>query len=78
MVNREHALQAKLAAPAHFPSVDNDTQKQLDQTRIVILLYELATERAALSAANSLCRSEAEIAMISNTNGVTRTFSNTP
>jgi hypothetical protein len=79
--NTKNALKPTSRTPSHFPSVDNNTQKQRDQSRKAILLSELAAERAALAdAKKAYAQSEAnpEVSRLRNTNGATSSLRKTP
>jgi hypothetical protein len=69
----------KASAPSDFPSVDNNTQKQRDQSRKEILLSELASEKAALENAKKAYEegaSNPEVFKKKNADGSTSTFRN--
>lgn len=71
--------QTKSSGPSDFPNVDNNTQRQRDQSRKDILLSELASERAALEEAKrAYAEGEAnpEVYQRRNANGTTSTFRN--
>lgn len=73
--------QTKSSGPSDFPNVDNDTQRQRDQSRKDILLSELAAERIALEEAKrAYAEGEAnpEVSQRKNANGSTSTFRNVP
>ena len=65
--------------PSDFPRVDNNTQKQRDQSRRDILLSELASEKIALEEAKRAYAEGAanpEISKRKNADGSTSTFRN--
>lgn len=69
----------KSTEPSDFPRVDNNTQRQRDQSRKEILLSELVSERAALANAKRAYEEGAadpEVSQIKNANGGTSTFRN--
>ncbi len=71
--------QTKSSGPSDFPNVDNNTQRQRDQSRKDILLSELASERFALEEAKrAYAEGEAnpEVSQRRNANGTISTFRN--
>lgn len=71
--------QTNSSGPSDFPRVDNNTQRQRDQSRKDILLSEPASERAALEEAKrAYAEGEAnpEISKRRNADGSTSTFRN--
>lgn len=69
----------KTATPGDFPKVDNDTQKERDQSRKAILQAELDSEKAALEEAKKAYaegESKPEVYQKKNANGTTSTFRN--
>lgn len=79
----QHELKSKSmtkeSGPSDFPNVDNNTQKQRDQSRKEILLSELAAERVALEEAKkAYAEGEAnpEVSKRKNADGSTSTYRN--
>ena len=69
------------ASPSNFPKVDNDTQKQRDNSRKDILLSELQSEKIALEQAKIAFdegKAKPEVYRRKNADGSSSTFRNVP